>query len=181
MSGAEDHARLFLGLELNDEARCALSGVRAELERRGIQGKLYAADLYHLTLCFLGTTERDAIPRLQALMEGVTAQPFSLTLAGLDTFKGGSILWAGVQASPALTAYQARLAQTLRAGGFPPVEEAVYTPHITLGRQMKSAIPAGILVPEVAFPVRYATLFESTRVDGRLTYVPLGRGDWTRR
>lgn len=167
-----DSARLFLGLELSDEARNALTDVRQRLEECGVQGKLYAAPLYHLTLCFLGNTPRSKIPLISSLMDSLDAEPFSLTLHGTGSFKG-SILWAGVQPSQSLMDYQASLAEALRNAGF-PLEEGEYRPHITLGRQVKFPVPS-VHVPEVSFQVRHATLFESTRIDNVLTYVPLYR------
>ncbi len=170
---ATDSARLFLGLELNDEARRALTGVRRCLEGKEVRGKLYDAPLYHLTLCFLGATPRPQIARIASLMDATPAEPFRLTLGRLNTFKNGSILWAGVAPCPALMRLQSRLSEALRKAGF-PAEESAYTPHITLGRQMKSVIPE-LTVPPVCVEVSFMTLFESTRVDGRLSYVPLYR------
>ena len=167
-----DTARLFLGLEISPEARDALTHVRHTLEAHHVQGKLYNAPLYHLTLCFLGNTPKSAIPLISSLMDSLDAEPFSLTLHGTGSFKG-SILWAGVQPSQSLMDYQAALSQSLRNAGF-PLEEDEYRPHITLGRQVKFPIPQ-VEIPEVSFRVMHATLFESTRVDGVLTYVPLYR------
>lgn len=168
-----DTARLFLGLELSDEARRALDSVRRALQESGAIGKFHAPALYHLTLCFLGNTPVDSIPRIQRLMDQIPAAPFSLAFAPLGTFKNGSILWAGVKPCAALTEYQGRLAASLRQAGF-PLEEGEYRPHITLGRQVKTAAP-NIAVPDISFRVRHATLFESTRVDGALAYIPLYR------
>lgn len=168
-----DTARLFLGLELNDEARRALDAARRELQSAGAIGKFHSASLYHLTLVFLGNTPVSLIPAIKRIMRYVPAAPFELTLSSLGTFKNGSILWAGVQDCPALMDYQKQLADSLRNAGF-PLEETGYSPHITLARQVKTAVPA-IEVPCITFPVRHATLFESTRVEGRPAYLPIHR------
>ncbi len=168
-----DTARLFLGLELDDRARNALSCVRSELEERGLRGRLHAPALYHLTLSFLGSTPLERIGEIQKIMDSTPCAPFSLTLSAMGTFKNGSILWAGVEECSALREYQSRLARALANAGF-PVEAGEYRPHITLGRQVKSEIP-DIGVPPVSFDVFHATLFESTRIDGVLTYVPIYR------
>ena len=168
-----DTARLFLGLELNNDTRRALDGVRRELQSAGIIGKFHAASLYHLTLVFLGSTPVSLLPTIERIMSRVPAAPFELTLSGLGTFKNGSILWAGVQESSSLTDYQKQLSGALRNAGF-PLEEAGYSPHITLARQVKTAVPA-IEIPQITFPVRHATLFESTRAEGRTAYLPIYR------
>ena len=168
-----DTARLFLGLELNDEARRALDSVRRSLETEGVTGKFHAPSLYHLTLVFLGNLPLDAVPALKEIMNALPAAPFELTLSSLGTFKNGSILWAGVKDCPELMEYRRRLADSLQAAGF-SFEEGEYRPHITLARQVKTDVPL-TEVPSITFPVRHATLFESTRVDGALTYLPLYR------
>ena len=168
-----DTARLFLGIELSTPSRDALALIRSELERQNLRGKLHAPQMYHLTLCFLGNTPLERIPSLREVMDSVSCTPFSLTLSDLGTFKNGTILWAGVDRCEALYDYQSRLAHALRNAGF-PLEEGEYRPHITLGRQVKSEIPP-ISVPPVSFEVTHATLFESTRIDGVLTYLPIYR------
>ena len=174
-----DPARLFLGLELTDEARDALSAVRDALLAEPppgavpFAGKLHSPSLYHLTLAFLGMRPASDADCLREILDSVPCAHFPLTLSSLGTFKNGSILWSGVKESAPLMEYQSRLAAALRTGGF-PFEEDIYRPHITLGRQVKSPIP-DIAVPEVTFPVVHATLFESARVDGKLAYIPLYR------
>ena len=168
-----DTARLFLGLELNDEARRALDDVRRSLQTAGVAGKFHDSALYHLTLVFLGNLPLEAIPLIEQCMNSIPAAPFELTLSGLGAFKNGSILWAGVKESPALMDYRRRLAHSLLEAGF-AFEEGEYRPHITLARQVKAAVPE-IEIPAVAFTVRHATLFESTRMDGALAYLPIKR------
>lgn len=167
-----DHARLFLGIELNEDARRTLDGARRSFEAQGVVGRFHDAALYHLTLCFLGETPRSDIPRIEHVMEDVHAQPFELTLSAPGTFKDGRILWMGVEPCGALTEYQHRLAKALRAAGF-PAEEGEYRPHITLARQVRSALPA-IDVEKTTFPARRVALFESARVDGVLRYTVIG-------
>lgn len=168
-----DTARLFIGLELNDDARSALSCIRDQLTSVGFRGKLHNPPLYHLTLVFLGNVPAEKITELKAVLDSVSCAPFELTLSSLGTFKGGSILWAGVKTCPPLMEYQARLSRALEAAGYLSGEEE-YRPHITLGRQVKDPIP-DISVPEISFPAVRATLFHSTRVDDALAYVPIYR------
>jgi len=168
-----DSARLFLGLELNDNSRRVLSLACDDMTAQNLRGKFYTPDRFHLTLCFLGNTPTARIPELQKVMDSVPCSPFSLTLSDLGTFKNGTILWAGVKHCDILHDYRARLADALRNACF-PVEEGEYHPHITLARQFKSDMPS-MDIPPVSFPVFHATLFESTRINDILTYVPLYR------
>ena len=164
--------RLFFGVELSDEARAA---VRAAAEKMRLEkGKLTDADNYHVTLAFLGQTDESAVPELMRLGALCWRAPFELTLSGnIDSFKGGSVIWAGLDKSDALFDMQARLQAILRENGF-PIEEGVYMPHITVARSARAVLPYPS-VGRVSFDVCAATLFESTREDGRLVYKPLGR------
>lgn len=165
-------ARLFIGLELTEAVKSALSAASARVPFSA--GKLYGPELYHLTVCFLGQVERRRMGCLEEAMIRAAAGPLPLRLAGLGTFQQGRILWAGVE-RPAqqLMDTEARLRAALRERSF-VLDERPYAPHITLGRQMRltGALPR---VAPVAFVVRQLTLFESGRVDGVLAYTPLIR------
>lgn len=165
--------RLFVGLELPGGVKSALSGVRRPLQC-AVSGRLYDESLYHVTLCFLGETPPRALPHLAALMDRVRFTPFALTLSEIGTFRGGAVIWAGIQEPcPELHRLQGELRDRLREGGF-PVEEGRYTPHITLGRQVKVVGELPVL-PPVRFVVDHMTLFESARPAGSLAYLPLHR------
>lgn len=164
--------RLFFGVELSGEARAA---VRAAAEKMRLEkGKLTDADNYHITLAFLGQTDESAVFELLRLGALCWRAPFTLALSGgIGAFKGGSVIWAGLDKSDALFDTQARLRAILRENGF-PLEEGVYTPHITMARSARAMTPYPS-VERVSFGVRAMTLFESTREGGRLVYKPLGR------
>ena len=169
MSGMK---RLFFGLELNEAARNAVADAAGLL--RFEKGSLHERNNYHLTLVFLGMTDERAVPELERLSRLAAGKPFDLTLSGrLDTFKGGSIVWAGVDESAPLMTMQKTLRAIMEENGFVPHEDG-YTPHITLGRNMRgvSALPP---VRRETFRVEGITLFESLREDERLVYRPIFR------
>ena len=164
--------RLFFGIELNADVRAA---VRAAAERMHLEkGKLTDMDNYHVTLAFLGQVDEESVPELLRLGALCWRKPFELTLSGsMDTFKGGSVIWAGLDKSTELGKMQARLQNILQENGFLGESEG-YTPHITVARSARVARPYPD-VGRVSFNVRCVTLFESLREGGRLVYKPLGR------
>lgn len=164
--------RLFFGVELSGEARAA---VRAAAEKMRLEkGKLTDADNYHITLAFLGQTDESAVFELLRLGALCWRAPFTLALSGgIGAFKGGSVIWAGLDKSDALFDMQARLRAILRENGF-LLEEGAYAPHITMARSARAVLPYPS-VERVSFGVRAMTLFESTREGGRLVYKSLGR------
>lgn len=168
----EETARLFVGIELDAAAREAVRLWADGLQER-IPGRYYAPDLYHITLCFLGQTARSALPLIERAMRAAYQAPFELTLNCLGSFKGGRILYAGVDECPPLRALQTCLADSLRAEGFslPPEE---YVPHLTLARHA-SGPSEPLPAPRTLLRVEKITLFESARLDDRLCYTPLLR------
>ena len=141
----EETARLFVGIEPDEAARHALSDWAQALSVR-VSGRYYAPDLYHVTLCFLGQTARERISAIVRAMREAYAEPFEARLSETGTFKGGAVLYAGVEKSACLAALQERLCASLRREGFSLNEEAEhYVPHITLARHA-----AGLTEPEKA-------------------------------
>lgn len=170
----EETARLFVGIEPDEAARRALSDWAQALSVR-VSGRYYAPDLYHVTLCFLGQTARGRIPAIVRAMREAYAEPFEARLSEAGTFKGGAVLYAGVEKSACLAALQERLCASLRREGVSLNEEAEhYVPHITLARHA-AGLTEPEKAPECTFSVRFITLFESARVDGRLCYTPIAR------
>ncbi len=165
--------RMFVGIEPDASAREALAQWAGVLQTT-LCGRYYDADLYHLTLSFLGQVAEDRLDALKACLEALHMEAFSVAVCGADTFKNGSILYAALcEPNEPLFRLQAALAKALRQAGF-PLEDTPYIPHITLARHAAGCQGAP-LPPRISFRARAVTLFESTRVDGRLVYRPIFR------
>lgn len=168
--------RLFLGIELPARWRQALARSAVRLEAAGVRASFTLPSNYHLTLVFLGETDRkEAVLSALRRTEGA---PFPLRSACPGRFakKGGDIWWLGVEPVPGLLALQQSLEVQLRSAGF-PLEERPYRPHITLARRVKSPpelLEQAAIPPQQAL-IRQVTLFSSERVDGVLRYLPLYR------
>jgi 2'-5' RNA ligase len=178
--------RLFVAVDLPDEVQRRLARlVRAAPEgvRAVTPGKL------HLTLHFLGDVAEESALRLAAALRAVRPAAFTIDLGGVGCFpsqRRPSVLWAGVQPSPPLTALHGAVGDVIEACGMPR-ENRPFTPHVTLARLTPRLPPrwtpeflqrhADLLVP--AIPVAAFILFESRRTDDghehvRLEMYPLG-------
>ena len=171
--------RLFLGIELPPAWRRALAQGAEALGRAGVQGRFTLPDNYHLTLVFLGETDRRTEAEAALRQTGGAPFPLRTALPGCFSRKGGGIWWLGVEPTPGLLAVQQRLEEALRASGF-SLEERPYRPHITLARKVRShaglaPLTASGLFPALEYRVDRLTLFSSQRVDGVLRYLPLYR------
>lgn len=162
--------RLFLAIPFSPEIRGALAEAQDQLRRQGVQANFTRPENLHLTLAFLGETDRQAA--VQQVMAGIGQPAFSLTVGGSGHF--GDLYWAGVRRDPALLALASSLQDALRAAGF-ALDRRPFRPHITLARQVQAPQPPALTVPARTMPVREIVLFRSDRPGGRLTYTPLFR------
>lgn len=147
-------ARLFIAIETPP-------GVAAELLRtlpstRGI--RTVPAEQIHLTLHFLGERDDEMAARIEDVLASVRAEPMTLTVAGAGRFRGsqGSVLWAGLCATPALpmppeppdlpdplhVLYE-EIGRALESLGITP-ERRRFHPHLTLAR-CRPGVPEAVL------------------------------------
>jgi len=100
-----------------------------------------AANL-HLTLKFLGSIGEELVEGVTGACRRVAARhaPIEARAIGLGAFPSlqkPSILWVGVEASPALSALQRDVEAAMVELGFDQ-EERAYHPHVTVGRVKES-------------------------------------------
>lgn len=147
----------------------------------------------HITLAYLGKTDEYSEEQIDNLPEVISAwveahEPFSATVQGVGTFvnseeDGQHVLWAAVD-SPGLEARHVDLVGYLRAQGYSPRGDHVFTPHMTLAygknhfRFMPKIERESWLVEEVW--VCTAGRWESVKIPARMnarsaaTLVPQG-------
>lgn len=182
MSGPR--ARMFLALDLPEDARRALVAWRDSLTAGRQDLRPVPAAALHVTLVFLGWQDVSAAERIaSAAFESIPAAPapvlspselrsvpprnprlFALDLADLD----GRV-----------TALQAAASAALAAGGWYRPEKRPFWPHVTLARvkrgERRAPPLSGPPAPSAAFEASVVTLYRSTlRPQGSL-YEPLGR------
>lgn len=167
--------RIFTAIEFDEAVRTKLADYLGSCRRLKIPGNYTHPENFHLTLHFLGEQEADRLDAVvQAMRASVNLAPFSLTCEGSGTFsqRDGKLLWAGIKPSQSAENLYRGLGKALKTQGF-PVESRPFRPHITLIRRVPAEIREFPALEGFQIPVRGITLFESVRVEGRLTYLPL--------
>jgi len=167
--------RLFLAINFSAEIKAAIANARDALKGAAVRGSFTFDENLHLTLVFLGECDGRQAETVKAVMDGVAFNPFTLALGKVGCFKrdGSDTWWIGLKDNPALSALQSDLTERLRRAGF-AIEARKYTPHITLGREVK--LLAGFIppqAPQTAFEVKSIELMKSERINGRLTYTSI--------
>ena len=164
--------RLFAAIPMPDPAREALLDLLAQLKKTGWPVRWVGEENLHLTVKFYGEVSEEDVPRLEeGLAAAVRGTPLlPMQLDGVNTFpalRHPRVVWAAVDAPPALELMQHRVEQAAAAAGFPS-EGKPFRPHITLGRlKSGSNLPRSAtdaleqLVVDVAFEASRVVLFES--------------------
>lgn len=123
--------RLFVALEIPEIVADALTVLQS-----GVDGARWIdPGNFHLTLAFIGETDRHGFAAALDALSGIEPPAFDLRLSGAGVFgdKRPRSLWAGVAASPELQHLQTKVETALRRAGF-DIENRKFKPHVTIAR-----------------------------------------------
>lgn len=155
--------RLFAGIPVSGTAESALLGVLARLQQTGWPVRWVRPEGLHLTVKFLGEVAEDRLravaDTLAVAASGTGMLAFGCTgLGAFPSLARPSVLWAGLEAEPALELLVDRVERGCTDLGF-PLEGHPHRPHVTLGRVRR----------DERLPASAAALLEAERVAGNFT------------
>jgi RNA 2',3'-cyclic 3'-phosphodiesterase len=137
-----DILRLFIALPLPNEVKAVLKTqqdhLKTQLQEHDKAIRWTTSEQWHLTLAFLGATNRERLPTIQAAMErsAKPVKPFRLETTSLGAFpslRRPSVVWLGVEGElTPLQTLQQRLSEAL--SGLLEPEDKPFKPHLTLAR-----------------------------------------------
>lgn len=164
--------RLFVGVRVSIQTANALAQCAETLARRvrdaGLDIKWVAPANFHVTLRFLGWTRDETVGALRDSITTVVAgvAPFTFRAARLGGFPSldkASVLWAGVENSPALADLAKRIETAVTALGF-PAEPRPFHAHVTLGRLRETRAIRDVVLP------MSEQMFSDTRVNDAIIF-----------
>lgn len=190
--------RIFIGIEFTTEVKQSIALIGETLKAKAIKGRFTDTENYHLTLHFIGLATLEDIEKLETCLMQVAKMnaPFTIVLTGTGYFqkRKRKILWLGAMPSELLDQLYALLMENYKksfnkenglsttAQGkthsepHPLKTVSIFTPHITLGREVVITEDEAISKTQYIFSkVEAITLFESVRINGNLVYRPLSR------
>lgn len=162
--------RLFAAILLPPPVREVLSLAAERVKRATLSGRFTGEENWHLTLAFIGETQRIAEARRAVCRAAVP--PFSLAVEGWGAFRRGGeeTVWAGVVPAPELIDLQGQVVRALREEGF-RLDERPFRPHITVARQVRwSSAGGAVPPPRAAMLVEAFSLMSSEREGGAPVY-----------
>ena len=175
--------RLFIAIEISNDMRRELTGILKAARERSCGGRFVPAENFHVTLHFIGESD-DLAGAASAMREACRdIRPFTLSLGKygfFDKISGGSRTALVEVEGDMKELYVLResLESALSDNGFTR-DHRRFKPHITLGRNVEQD---ELVIEELkamelnaSMTVTGITLFESTRVNGRMVYSPLHR------
>jgi|LSQX01.3.fsa_nt_gb 2'-5' RNA ligase len=162
--------RLFLAANFSAPARAHLLDLASLIKAENGQGRFCQPEQLHLTLVFLGDCGPAQLLLAKRAMDETEFLPFNLVINSLGRFqrRGGDLWWAGLAENKQLTKLQNELAGNLARAGF-QLDSRPYRPHITLARNVKSALLPRQLEPFTE-QVSQVDLMESTRISSKMVY-----------
>jgi 2'-5' RNA ligase len=134
--------RTFIAIEIPDEIQNALKTMINNAQLTRMNGfRPVRPEMIHLTLKFLGETNRTQISRIQEILSEIsrTQIAFKIQVKGLGAFaswENPRTVWAGLAFPPELQELSVKINESTRAIGFPQ-EKRVLSPHLTLARTME--------------------------------------------
>lgn len=120
--------RLFVALSLPEDVADRILEIQS-----GLRGARWAPfDNLHLTLAFIGETDRHGLEDAASALASVEATAFDMRLSGCGFFgdRKPHAVWVGVEANERLTHLQGKIAASLRRAGF-NLEKRKFAPHVT--------------------------------------------------
>jgi RNA 2',3'-cyclic 3'-phosphodiesterase len=139
---ARQSQRLFVACDVPEAAAAAVADWQHdELDHAG---NVRTAASIHLTLCFLGGTPQDAIPRITQTLGEIRFKPACVTFAPpifLPEHGHKRVIALGLRPSPAdpaaiehMAALQQQVSAALAALGVYTPEKRAWLPHVTVAR-----------------------------------------------
>jgi 2'-5' RNA ligase len=167
--------RLFIGFDPDDILRQEIISLQQNLEKLNLPLVFEPAEKLHLTLNFIGKSDKSDVGKIGDMLTRVVAgfSPFNLTPAYLETLyqkHGSSLVYLGFSGdTQTLKSLQMELREQLTDMHIP--QPGRFLPHITIGRFKKAdpsmtksfmdQIPTSDFSPLPAFTVDNVSLYDS--------------------
>lgn len=140
--------RLFIAVEISDDARKKIAAIQKELPSDSI--KIVEPGLIHITLKFLGETDEGKINKIKEELASIKFSPIGLKCKGVGVFPSEKfirVVWCGIEEDEGfmqLKEVADEVEKRMVAMGFEK-NDYPFSPHLTIGRPRGKADLAAFL------------------------------------
>lgn len=162
--------RIFIAIRFTEAFKSSILYAQDGLKEYGVRGNYTQPENLHLTLVFIGETER--VEEIKAAVDAVKFEPFVIRTGKMGCFNGRSrVVWLGIEGEDKVKAIAQQLRRNLDQRGI-DYAKGKFSPHITIVRQ-PSEMPLDIDVESESMTVSKIYVMKSERINGRLVYTAL--------
>lgn len=162
--------RIFIAIRFTEVFKSSILDAQDGLKEYGVRGNYTQPENLHLTLAFIGETER--VEEIKVAVDAVKFEPFVIRTGKMGCFNGRSrVVWLGIEGEDKVKAIAQQLRRNLDQRGI-DYAKGKFSPHITLVRQ-PSEKPLDIDVESESMTVSKIYVMKSERINGRLVYTAL--------
>lgn len=162
--------RIFIAIRFTEAFKSSILDAQDGLREYGVRGNYTQPENLHLTLAFIGETER--VEEINAAVDAVKFEPFVISTGKMGCFNGRSrVIWLGIEGEDKVKAIAQQLRRNLDQRGI-DYARGKFSPHITLVRQ-PSEMPLDIEPESESMTVSKIYVMKSERINGRLVYTAL--------
>ena len=168
--------RIFIAIRLNNDIKSHLKNITKNLSPFFERARFSRVENYHITIRFIGEADRVEYEKIVSAVKNTAPvfDKFSITTGSPGSFKRKNkhIFYCSLENSDKLKEIHDFLNIELDKSGI--VSGRVrFSPHITLAREVVlSDDYHGIEYEARKIDVREIAVMESTRINGKLTYIP---------
>ena len=126
--------RLFVAIEIPEEIKDYLCGIREEIADSRNKIRLVNKDNMHLTLKFLGEVQPNKLDDIKANLKKITFKPFSVVLDNIGVFPNEGyirVVWVGLKPEEHVLELQKNIDENLKKLF---KKEKDFKPHLTIAR-----------------------------------------------
>lgn len=171
--------RVFIGFKIDDVLKKRIIEIRDNLKNEFIKGNYTLDENIHLTLKFIGDVEEGRLELIRECINRLNFNSFNVEGAGLGLFKkrNKGIIYYNINKNKNLDMLYEEVSKSLYNKGIIDKSQVGvnYKPHITLVRNLSLNEERERYIKDIGkkkqqMRVEGMTLFESTRIDGKLVY-----------
>lgn len=162
--------RIFIAIRFTEAFKASILDAQNGLREYGVRGNYTQPENLHLTLAFIGETER--VEEIKAAVDAVEFESFVIRTGKMGCFNGRSrVIWLGIEGEDKVKAIAQQLRRNLDKCGI-DYARGKFSPHITLVRQ-PSEMPLDVETESESMTVSKIYVMKSERINGRLVYTAL--------